>query len=101
MIPKEQILNIQSSIDVCKKDLIEAINNYGDCDIKFNMIIEGESNEEINRIRVTNISKGRFTFISNIFDVEEIDNEDLHLLTINELYEIFSNLVENERVTKE
>ena len=41
MIPIEQILNIQSSIDVCKKDLIDAIKNYGDCDIKFNMIIEG------------------------------------------------------------
>ena len=101
MIPIEQMLNIQSSIDVCKKDLIDAINNYGDCDVHFNMIIEGEYNEELHRIRVTNISKGRFTFISNIFDVEEIDNEDLHLLTINELYEIFSNLVENERVTKE
>ena len=101
MIPIEQMLNIQSSIDVCKKDLIDAINNYGDCDVHFNMVIEGEYNEEIHRIRVTNISKGRFTFISNIFDVEEIDNEDLHLLTINELYEIFSNLVENERVTKE
>ena len=101
MIPIEQMLNIQSSIDVCKKDLIDTINNYGDCDVHFNMVIEGEYNEEIHRIRVTNISKGRFTFISNIFDVEEIDNEDLHLLTINELYEIFSNLVENERVTKE
>lgn len=101
MIPIEQMLNIQSSIDVCKKDLIDAIKNYGDCDVHFNMVIEGEYNEEIHRIRVTNISKGRFTFISNIFDVEEIDNEDLHLLTINELYEIFSNLVENERVTKE
>ena len=101
MIPKEQILNIQSSIDVCKKDLIDAINNYGDCDVHFNMVIEGEYNEEIHRIRVTNISKGRFTFISNIFDVEEIDDEDLHLLTITELHEIFLNLVENERVTKE
>ena len=40
MIPKEQILNIQSSIDVCKKDLIDAINNYGECDVHFNMVIE-------------------------------------------------------------
>ena len=101
MIPKEQILNIQSSIDVCKKDLIDAINNYGECDVHFNMIIEGESNEEIHRIRVTNISKGRFTYIGNVFGYEEIDDEDLHLLTINELYEIFLNLVENERETKE
>ena len=101
MIPIEQMLNIQSSIDVCKKNLIEAIKNYGECDVHFNMIIEGESNEEIYRIRVTNISKGRFTYIGNVFGYEEIDDEDLHLLTINELYEIFSNLVENERVTKE
>ena len=65
MIPIEQMLNIQSSIDVCKKDLIEAINNYGDCDVHFNMVIEGEYNEEIHRIRVTNIKKGRFTFINH------------------------------------
>lgn len=100
MIPIEQMLNIQSSIDVCKKDLIDAIKNYGDCDIKFNMIIDIDGKNEIDRVNVTNISKGRITYINpNIIPSEE--DEDLHLLTINELYEIFSNLVENERVTKE
>lgn len=100
MIPIEQILNIQSSIDVCKKDLIEAINNYGECNIHFNMIIDVDGKNEIDRVNVTNISKGRITYINhNIIPSEE--DEDLHLLTINELYEIFSNLVENERVTKE
>ena len=100
MIPIEQMLNIQSSIDVCKKDLIDAINNYGDCDVHFNMIIDIDGKNEIDRVNVTNISKGRITYINhNIIPSEE--DEDLHLLTINELYEIFSNLVENERVTKE
>ena len=43
---------------------------------------------------IINIEKGMFTYVSNIFGVKEEDEDDLSLLTVNELYEIYLALNE-------
>ena len=81
---------IESKLELLRDSLIDAINNFGKCDITINLICE----DSLEKVNIINIEKGMFTYVSNIFGVKQEDEDDLSLLTINELYEIYLALNE-------
>ena len=87
MFQKEKVKEIEEKIESLRFTIIEAIENYGDCDIHTKLCFDGSY------INVS-IENGLYTYIIKTIYGEETDVDDLSLLSANELYEIFHLLNE-------
>ena len=90
MFKKEKVKEIDEKIESLRFTIIEAIDNYGNCDIHTKLCFDGSY---IN-VRIINIENGLYTYNIKTIYGEETDVDDLSLLSANELYEIFQLLNE-------
>lgn len=91
MIQKEKVKEVEEKLDLLKNTIIEAIGNYGSCDIYTKLCFDGSF---IN-VNITNIKNGQYTYVfDTIYYGNVIETDDLSLLSVIELYEIFNLLNE-------
>lgn len=90
MFQKEKVKEIEEKIESLRFTIIEAIDNYGDCDIYTKLCFDGSF---IN-VEIKNIKNGLYTYSFDTIYGKITETDELSLLSANELYDIFQLLNE-------